>query len=208
MAKRRTTKATRAAKPSGPGRLALQSIPVAKIKVATYNPRQDLQPGDPEYERLKRSIEKFGYVDPLIWNKKTGNLVGGHQRLKILVNEHQATKVDVSVVNLPAVDEKALNVALNKITGEWDNDALIALLNELEEDDAIDATITGFDGDEIDKLLHPHPEVPETAGTERTVVFREQGILAVQVQVKDAADQRAIYGEMRTRGYVCQLLTI
>ena len=54
------------------------------LKAATYNPRKDLKPGDKEYEKLKRSITEFGYVEPVIWNERTGTVVGGHQRLKVL----------------------------------------------------------------------------------------------------------------------------
>ena len=65
-------------------------IPTEKLKPSKYNPRKDLKPGDPEYEKLRRSIEEFGYVEPVIWNKRTGNIVGGHQRYKVLtaVNGH------------------------------------------------------------------------------------------------------------------------
>ena len=55
---------------------------VDELKAAEYNPRKDLRPGDAEYEKLKRSIQEFGYVEPVIWNKRTGTVVGGHQRLK------------------------------------------------------------------------------------------------------------------------------
>ena len=58
----------------------IQKISVEKLNPAVYNPRKDLKPGDKEYEKLKRSIEEFGYVEPVIWNQKTGNVVGGHQR--------------------------------------------------------------------------------------------------------------------------------
>ena len=57
---------------------------VTELLPADYNPRKDLRPGDPEYEKLKRSIEQFGYVEPVIWNATTGRVVGGHQRLKVL----------------------------------------------------------------------------------------------------------------------------
>ena len=57
---------------------------VDELKAAAYNPRKDLQPGDAEYEKLKRSILEFGYVEPVIWNKRTGIVVGGHQRLKVM----------------------------------------------------------------------------------------------------------------------------
>ena len=62
----------------------IQKVSVSKINPAAYNPRGDLKPGDKDYEKLKDSINTFGYVEPLVWNSKTGNLVGGHQRLKIL----------------------------------------------------------------------------------------------------------------------------
>ena len=57
---------------------------VADLLPAEYNPRKDLKPGDAEYEKLKRSITEFGYVEPVIWNQTTGRVVGGHQRLKVL----------------------------------------------------------------------------------------------------------------------------
>lgn len=58
----------------------IEKISVEKLLPAKYNPRKDLQPGDPEFEKLKRSITEFGYVEPIIWNKRTGVVIGGHQR--------------------------------------------------------------------------------------------------------------------------------
>ncbi|MEC1552061.1 ParB N-terminal domain-containing protein [Bacillus haynesii] len=96
----------------------IREIPVEKINPAAYNPRIDLQTGDLEYEALKNSIKKFGYIDPLIWNERTGNLVGGHQRFKVLMENPE--KIIVSVVSLNGDEEKVLNIALNKIEGDWD----------------------------------------------------------------------------------------
>jgi DNA modification methylase len=126
-------------------------IPIDKINPAPYNPRIDLKPGDTEYEKLKRSIEEFGYIDPLIWNKRTGNLVGGHQRFKILL-EKGLTEIEVSVVDLDETKEKALNLALNKISGDWDESKLTDLLSELEESE-IDIELTGFDQDDLVDLI-------------------------------------------------------
>ncbi|MFB0831073.1 ParB N-terminal domain-containing protein [Brevibacillus laterosporus] len=130
----------------------IQRIPIQKISPAEYNPRIDLQPGDSEYEKLKRSLEDFGYVEPLVWNQRTGNLVGGHQRFKILVEEQGYTEVDVSVVDLDEAKEKALNIALNKIDGQWDEEKLSRLLAELKEGE-LDITLTGFDEPEVNKLI-------------------------------------------------------
>lgn len=129
----------------------IRSIPVERINPAPYNPRKQLRPGDPEYEKLKRSLEEFGYVDPLIWNARTGNLVGGHQRFAILV-AGGARELDVSVVDLDLDREKALNVALNKISGEWEEGALRSLLADLDAA-GFDTTLSGFDEGELEALL-------------------------------------------------------
>lgn len=123
---------------------------IADLRPAEYNPRKTLQPGDPEYESLKRSIETFGYVDPIIVNKD-GTVIGGHQRLSVLVDLGY-TEADVAVVDLNKRDEKALNIALNKISGEWDEAKLAAIFSELKLD-GYDATVTGFEKNEISDIL-------------------------------------------------------
>lgn len=122
---------------------------ISDLNRATYNPRIDLIPGDPEYENLRRSINTYGMLIPVVWNKQTNNVVGGHQRLTVLENEGE-TEVDVSVVDLDPMQERQLNVALNKIEGGWDEEKLGALLAELGED----ATLTGFNQQEIDSLTN------------------------------------------------------
>lgn len=129
----------------------IRKISIEQINPAPYNPRVDLQPGDPEYEKLKRSIEEFGYVEPLVWNEQTGNLVGGHQRFKIL-QQQGIQEVEVSVVNKNIDKEKALNIALNKISGRWDDEKLSVLLQELEESQ-VGIEVTGFEKTEFDDLL-------------------------------------------------------
>ena len=123
----------------------------ADLLPADYNPRKDLKPGDAEYEKLKRSIEQFGYVEPVIWNKTTGRVVGGHQRLKVLMNLG-FSEVDCVVVELSEEKEKALNVALNKISGDWDKDKLALLISDLQGAD-FDVSLTGFDPAELDDLF-------------------------------------------------------
>lgn len=135
----------------------IQKISIERINAATYNPRVDLQSGDPEYEKLKRSIEEFGYVEPIVWNVRTGNMVGGHQRYKIMVNEQGYTELDVSVVDLDDQQERLLNLALNKVSGRWDDEALAVLLDELQAA-GVELELSGFEQDEIVKLLSEFKE--------------------------------------------------
>ncbi len=130
----------------------IRKVPVSSINPATYNPRVNLTPEDPEYQKLKQSITTFGYVEPIVWNSRTSNLVGGHQRLKILI-EKGFQSVEASVVDLPLDQEKALNLALNKIKGAWDYEKLATLLEELSKLPDFDTGITGFDKAEIGQIF-------------------------------------------------------
>ena len=131
--------------------MQIEKIPLDKLNPAKYNPRKDLKPGDPEYEKLKKSIETFGYVEPIVWNKRSGQIVGGHQRLKVL--QHQGhTEAECVVVDLDEQQEKALNITLNKISGDWDLPKLADLIGELD-DGIFDVGITGFDAAEIEHLF-------------------------------------------------------
>ena len=132
--------------------MTIEKIPAARLNPAAYNPRKDLKPGDREYEKLRRSIAEVGYVEPVIWNIQTGNVVGGHQRLKVLVDMGQ-TEIDCVVVDLDLRREKALNVALNKIQGDWDEEKLASLMAEFDATD-FDVSLTGFEAGEVDALLN------------------------------------------------------
>lgn len=131
--------------------MRIERITIQQVNPAEYNPRKDLKPGDAQYEQLKRSIAIFDTVEPLVWNKRSGNLIGGHQRFKIL-KERGDTEFEVSVVDLDDPHEKALNVALNKITGEWDIPKLKELLVDLDNGQ-FDLSLTGFGEAELKDLI-------------------------------------------------------
>lgn len=105
---------------------------LSELHPASYNPRVDLKPSDKEYQAIKNSIESFGNIEPIIWNKRTGNIVGGHQRYKIL-KEQGVTETEVVVVDFDETKEKAANLALNKAVGLWDEEAVDKLLTELKD---------------------------------------------------------------------------
>jgi len=96
----------------------MRKIPLQKLTPAAYNPRIDLKAGDPEYEKLLRSVEEFGYVEPIIWNERTGNVVGGHQRLKIL--QHLGwSEADCVVVDIPVILRSAVRKSTNFLTAAF-----------------------------------------------------------------------------------------
>lgn len=128
----------------------IERVGLDLINLATYNPRKDLQPGDREYQELERSIARFDAVEPLVWNERSGNLVSGHQRIKIL-RARGDTEVDVSVVDLDQPEEMALNIALNKTGGDWDNQKLFEALSVLDATDGLLA-LTGFDHEAMEGL--------------------------------------------------------
>lgn len=132
--------------------MQIQKVNAVRLNPAAYNPRRDLKPGDKDYEKLKRSIEEFGFVEPVVWNEATGNVVGGHQRLKVLLDMGE-TEVDCVVVNLGSEQEKALNLALNRIQGGWDETKLVEVMADLDAS-AFDVSLTGFDAEEVDALMN------------------------------------------------------
>lgn len=195
--------------PAPLGTMRVERIPIKRIAAAKYNPRKNLQPADPEWQKIKRSIAEFGYVDTMVWNKRTGNLVGGHQRLKVLAAEFGVKAVDVSVVDLPLAKEKALNVALNRISGEWDTTALADLLSELQTEAEVDATVTGFDAKEIDVAIAEALAEQATADKEETPhdprLTDQYGVL---VTCNGEAQQKKAYKQITGLGYECKVLTI
>ena len=144
--------------------MRLEHLPLADLAPAPHNPRVTLKPGDAGWRKLAVSLRTFGLVQPLIVNRRSGLLVGGHQRLEVL--KHEAAErggpdtAPCVLVDLPDAEEKALCIALNnaEVGGTWDGAKLVDLLGELSAealrpDADFDAALTGFDADQLDALL-------------------------------------------------------
>lgn len=141
--------------------MIIERKPLSELNPAAYNPRKELVPGDSEFEKLVSSIKTFGNVEPIIWNSRTGNIIGGHQRYAVLRHIGE-TETDVVVVDLPLEEEKQLNVALNKIKGEWDYDKLSSMLAQF---DPVEAKMSGFSPQEIMLLVaQANKQLNETLG--------------------------------------------
>ena len=143
--------------------LEVRTLPLAAVTPADYNPRKQLRPTDPAYKKLRASIETFGLVEPLVWNQRSGRLVGGHARLGVL-RDLGRESVPVAVVDLDDDREKALNVVLNNpaAQGRYDSKKLAAVLGELDGLPAF--ADTGFDPAGLRALtLAPADPDPEPA---------------------------------------------
>ncbi len=180
----------------------VREIPISKLKPAPYNPRTmspDTMAG------LTASLKRFGVVEPIIWNKRSGFVVGGHQRLTVLQTEG-AEVAQVIVVDLPDKDEKELNIALNNLNGEWDYTALKSILADLQPDESA-RVMLGFSEQELGALLQwgeemaaaPAAEVGETpedklAAYENNAIkqivlyFPNEEYVAVLQKMKDIAE--------------------
>ena len=137
------------------------TMKLTEIKPAKYNPRVVLKPGDDEWSALSNSLERFGLVEPLIVNTTTGLLVSGHQRLNVL-KSMGVEEAEVVLVELDEEKEKLLNIALNKIDGDWDFHKLEAVFDEIS---AEDIKYTGFSTDELQELFEVEaPEFEDEGG--------------------------------------------
>lgn len=128
-----------------------KTLSVDALRPAAYNPRKKLKPGDKEYEKIKNSIQEFGYVEPIIVNYDM-TVIGGHQRLTVL-KDLGYTEVQCVMVHIEDEHKvKALNIALNKITGAWNEQLLADLIVDLQSAD-FNTDFTGFEAPEIEQLF-------------------------------------------------------
>lgn len=179
-----------------------QLIDVKNINAATYNPRVDLKKEDPEYKQIEGSLEDFGLVVPLVWNKRTKTLVSGHQRLKVLVSKG-CKKVPCKVVDVDVITEKRMNIALNEVSGRRDSEAFAELLRELSNAEASLDNI-GLTSDQIDDIIK---EV--TIDTDKRVKELDiKQVFDVVVECDDEETQEAVFERLTSEGYKCRVLTL
>ena len=100
--------------------MIIEKKQIADLIPAPYNPRQSTAKQE---KHLKESLEKFGMVEPIIFNKQTGYIVGGHFRVREL-KKLGIKEIECVIVDLNEADEKELNIRLNANTGSWDWDTL------------------------------------------------------------------------------------
>lgn len=162
---------------------------------APYNPRKC---SPTEFAALRRAIRFFGFVEPLVWNRRSGNIVGGNTRVDAAAEEG-FDELPVMVVDLDDASERQLNLALNRIGGEWDDAKLREVLAGLESAGA-DLVLTGFDEDELAKLLADEAaegdQEPELGALQYRVVVDCRGEL----------EQGDLIARLEKEGWACRAL--
>lgn len=186
-------------------KLRRERRPLSSLHPADYNPRKKLTPSDPEYKNIERSLKEFGYVDPIIINQD-GTIIGGHQRCTVLQDLGE-TEADVIVLDLSKDDEKALNIALNKIGGEWDMQKLRDALGDLTLS-KLDVNTTGYSDDELqvvlgDDLLEKEHEDPTVDRMAFTLSLEQYADLQQALKIIGAKynpDQMETFGNTNKTG--------
>lgn len=186
-------------------KLRRERRPLSSLHPADYNPRKKLTPSDPEYKNIERSLKEFGYVDPIIINQD-GTIIGGHQRCTVLQDLGE-TEADVIVLDLSKDDEKALNIALNKIGGEWDMQKLRDALGDLTLS-KLDVNTTGYSDDELQVVLgddllekeHEDPTVDRMAFTLSLEQYADLQQALKIIRAKYKPDQMETFGNTNKTG--------
>jgi DNA modification methylase len=129
--------------------LTVEQVPIDQLRPDPANPRRI---SDEELDSLERSIRQFGFVAPVLARKEDSTVIGGHQRLVAARRLGLAT-VPVTYLDLSIEQARLLNLALNKISGSWDEQLLARLLADLQSSPSVDISLSGFGEDEIKDLL-------------------------------------------------------
>jgi len=134
--------------------LIVEYVPIGKLQPLDGNPRKISEKG---LEKLQRSIEEFGFVNPILAQRGTNMIIAGHQRLKAAQAAGLA-EVPVVWLDMDDVTAKAYNIADNRLQdeSEWDFTPLADILAELDTG-AFDLTLTGFDDDELEQMMNYTP---------------------------------------------------
>lgn len=182
--------------------MKIEKVKLSDLNSPSWNPRYIT---DEDFKKLKNSLETFGYVDPIIVNKHNMNIVGGNQRYQAL-KKLGYKEIDVVFINEPNLDkEKALNISLNKISGDWDTEKLNVLLEEIKLSE-VDVTLTGFDDTEIKEFdENINDEISEDVEDESEPSLETYQII---ITCDNEKEQEIAYNKLTNEGYKCRVLIL
>jgi ParB-like chromosome segregation protein Spo0J len=169
--------------------MIIEKKKISDLIPAPYNPRQSTAKQE---KHLKESLEKFGLVEPIIFNKQTGYIVGGHFRVREL-KKLGITEIECVIVDLNEADEKELNIRLNANTGSWDWDTLA------NDWDVVDLEAWGLDIPQFDTVEEQEME---------DLSDKIKSMFKIEVICKDEQEQERTYNKLIEQNYECRLLTL
>ena len=199
--------------------MEIEKVKITDIIPAEYNPRTI---SENELQKLTNSINEFGLVDPIIINLKNMHIIGGHQRYEALISQHMLDGnfyPELNMIKLGDVGwifleedltiesedhEKALNLALNKISGEWDYEKLNVVLDELELS-PIDINLTGFDDIELESM---DTEDYGFVEDEIEPPSKEKTLFKLLIEFETETEQEEYYNKFIEEGLNCRILTL
>ena len=187
--------------------LRIEQVAIGDLRPDPFNPRRI---SDAELEALTRSIQEFGLIDPIVARREDRTVIGGHQRL-VAARRLGLETVPVIYVDLPPERAKLLNLALNKISGDWDQELLARLLADLQQAPDIDVGLSGFAEDEIAKLLksldaREKRGRPETFDLEAALEAARADPGVQRGDIWQLGDHRVICGDSADSGDVARLM--
>ena len=171
--------------------MIIEKKKISELKSSPYNARQSTEKQEAD---LKASLDKFGVVEPIIFNKQTGYIVGGHFRVREL-KKLGYKEVECVIVDLSHEDEKELNIRLNANTGGWDWEMLA----------------TEWDADELSGWgLDMPADWGEEEQEKEQVDLSDNidNIYRIEIICKDEEHQENTYNKLIEQGHECRLLTL
>ena len=187
--------------------IQIEQLPIGELKPDPANPRRI---SDQELETLTRSISEFGLIDPIIARREDKMVIGGHQRL-LAARKLGYKTVPVVLTDLTVEQAHLLNIALNKISGSFDQELLARMLKELQEIPDIDLSLSGFEDDELKKLLksldaREKKERPENFDLDAAVKAAQSSPVAKPGDIWLLGEHRLACGDSTDREAVQRLM--
>ena len=185
-------------------------IETARVDSLIFDPANARSIDEHTLDALGRSVHEFGFVQPVIARRADRVVIAGHQRLKAARREGLET-VPVIFLDISPERGRALGLALNKITGTWDEGLLARLLAELDAVPGIDLAVTGFDEDEIRALLKSLEVAEkrdriETFDLDRAVAAATNASRSQRGDLWRLGDHRLLHGDATDSGDIARVL--